>query len=84
MYAIANELINEKDLPFDILLPLINETASKVKNMTPRAAQTGPALRLDKNVMQDHTNMLNGKPRLKKIYNQLSENINEFHKIPKI
>lgn len=83
MYAIANELINEQNLPFDIILPLINETASKVKNMTPRAAQTGPALRLDKNVMNDHLNMLNGKPRLKKVYSQLSENINEFHKIPK-
>lgn len=83
MYAIAGELIGDKDLSFDILLPLINETASKIKSMTPRAAQTGPALRLDKNVMQNHLNMLSGKPNLKKIYKQLSENINDFHKIPK-
>jgi predicted short-subunit dehydrogenase-like oxidoreductase (DUF2520 family) len=83
MYAVASELIDENDLPFDILLPLINETASKIKSMTPRAAQTGPALRLDKNIMQEHLGMLNGKPRLKKLYTQLSENINEYHKLPK-
>ncbi|HKM94654.1 MAG TPA: DUF2520 domain-containing protein [Prolixibacteraceae bacterium] len=83
MYSIASELIDDKEIPFDILLPLINETASKIKNMTPRAAQTGPALRLDKNIMQEHLNMLSGKPRLKKIYTQLSENINEYYKFTK-
>lgn len=83
LYAVASELIGDKDIPFDILIPLISETASKVKSMAPRAAQTGPALRFDKNVIQEHQNMLNSKPRLKKLYAQLSENINEFHKIPK-
>ena len=83
MYAVASELIQDKDLPFDILLPLITETASKVKSMTPRAAQTGPALRLDRNIMQEHLTMLNGNPKLKKLYTQVSESINDYHKLPK-
>lgn len=83
MYAIGGEIIQEKDLPFDILHSLILETASKVKSMTPRAAQTGPALRSDKNIMQEHLAMLNGKPKLKKLYNSLSDSISEFHKLPK-
>lgn len=83
MYAIAGELLQEKDIPFDILRPIISETASKVKNMTPRAAQTGPAVRKDKNVMNFHMDMLNGKPRLKKLYSQISDSIFEYHKIPK-
>lgn len=83
MYSIAGEIIQEKDLPFDILYPLISETASKVKSMTPRAAQTGPAARNDKNIMQEHIAMLNGKPKLKKLYNMISDSINEFHKLPK-
>lgn len=83
MYSIASEIIKEKDLPFDILLPLIDETASKVKNMTPRAAQTGPATRMDKNIMNEHLHMLNGKHKLKKIYSSISESIGEYHKLPK-
>ena len=84
MYSIAFELLEEKDIPFDIIRPLINETASKIKNMTPRAAQTGPAVRLDKNIMQEHLLLLNKHPKLKKLYSQLSENINDYHIIPKL
>jgi predicted short-subunit dehydrogenase-like oxidoreductase (DUF2520 family) len=83
MYALANEIIQEKDLPFDILYPLISETASKVKSMTPRAAQTGPAVRNDKNIMQDHLSMLGNKPKFKKLYSVMSESITEYHKLPK-
>lgn len=83
MYSVASELLEEKDIPFDIIRPLISETASKIKNMTPRAAQTGPAVRLDKNIMHDHQSMLNHEPKLKKLYAQISENINEYHKLPK-
>ncbi|HKK81169.1 MAG TPA: DUF2520 domain-containing protein [Prolixibacteraceae bacterium] len=83
MYAIAGELAHDKDIPFDILRPLINETASKIKNMTPRAAQTGPALRMDKNITQEHITMLGKKSRMGKLYQQLSESIFEFHKLPK-
>lgn len=83
MYAVASELVQDKDLPFDILLPLISETASKVKNMTPRAAQTGPAMRMDKNIMHEHLSMLNGNPKVKKMYTQVSENIKDYYKLPK-
>lgn len=83
MYAIAGEIIQEKDLPFDILHPLIAETASKVKSMTPRAAQTGPAARNDKNIMQEHLSMLSGQPKLKKLYSFVSESIVDYHKLPK-
>ena len=83
MYAVAAELIQDKDLPFDILLPLISETASKVKSMTPRAAQTGPALRMDKNIMQEHQSMLGGNPKIKKLYAQLSDSIKDYYKLPK-
>lgn len=83
MYSIASELLQQKDLPFDIIRPLIAETASKVKNMTPRAAQTGPAVRNDKNIMTEHLSMLNQNAKLKKMYSMISENIYDFHKIPK-
>lgn len=83
MYSVASEIIQEKDLPFDILLPLIGETSSKVKSMTPRAAQTGPAVRKDKNIITEHLHMLNGKSKLKKLYTYISDSIADYHKLPK-
>ncbi|MDA3930460.1 MAG: DUF2520 domain-containing protein [Prolixibacteraceae bacterium] len=83
MYAIAGEIVQDKDIPFDILKPLISETASKIKSMTPRAAQTGPAMRKDQNIIQEHLTMLNNQPKLKKLYSFVSDSIHEFHKLPK-
>lgn len=83
MYAIAGEIIQEKDLPFDLLYPLISETALKVKSMTPRAAQTGPAVRNDKNIIQEHLSMLSHKPKIKKLYSFVSDSITDYHKLPK-
>jgi hypothetical protein len=68
-------------LPFDILLPLITETASKVKSLTPRAAQTGPAVRKDKNIINEHLSMMKD-ARLKKLYSSITDSIYEYHKLP--
>lgn len=78
MYSIAAEIVQQKDLPFDILLPLISETASKIKNMHPITAQTGPAVRKDKNIINEHLNMLKNDPELEEIYRLLSESIYKY------
>jgi predicted short-subunit dehydrogenase-like oxidoreductase (DUF2520 family) len=83
LYAIAAEILQQKGLPFDIIEPLISETAAKIKDIAPRAAQTGPAVRNDKNVITDHLSLLNENPNLKEIYSLLSENIYEYSKIRK-
>jgi len=80
MYSIASEIVQQKKLPFDILLPLISETASKIFNIPPLEAQTGPAVRNDQNIIAEHLNMLNDNPKLAKIYNILSDSIYEYHK----
>jgi predicted short-subunit dehydrogenase-like oxidoreductase (DUF2520 family) len=80
LYSIAAEIVQQNNLPFDILLPLISETASKIKNMTPLEAQTGSAVRNDKNIINEHLDMLNHNPNLKKIYSTLSEDIYKYHK----
>jgi len=81
MYSMAYEIVQDKGMPFDIILPLISETAAKVKNMTPRAAQTGPAARRDKNIMNEHLAMIKD-PKLKKMYKTLSDSISDYHKLP--
>ncbi len=74
LYAIAEEQLAGTGLPFEVLLPLIDETASKIHTLSPRQAQTGPAIRRDKHVMQAHINRLRTAEE-QQIYQLLSENI---------
>lgn len=57
-YAIADEILSRNGIDFGCMLPLIDETASKVHAMKPIEAQTGPAVRWDENVMQRHCGFL--------------------------
>ena len=74
-YALAADVLAQKGLPFDVLLPLIDETARKVHQLHPIDAQTGPAIRDDQNVMQAQAALLDG--RAKTLYEQLSQSIQE-------
>ena len=58
MYTMASELLRNTHIPFSALLPLIDETASKIHSLPPREAQTGPARRGDENVMNHHMSLL--------------------------
>lgn len=76
MYALAADLLKKYQLPFDVMLPLIDETANKVHEMEPRAAQTGPAVRYDENVINRHLEMLADEPNVQELYRLISESIN--------
>ncbi|RZP05239.1 MAG: DUF2520 domain-containing protein, partial [Flavobacteriales bacterium] len=45
MFTIAKEILDDKNLDFNILKPLINETVDKIHKLDPENAQTGPAIR---------------------------------------
>ena len=68
-YTVAGNILKQQKLPFDLLLPLIDETARKVHNMSPRKAQTGPAVRNDENIMEQHMEML------RDLYERMSQSI---------
>lgn len=78
MYDAAHQLLATDDIPFDVLLPLIDETAAKVHTLTPREAQTGPAVRGDEAVMQSHIHRLADMPELQSLYAQISKMIAEL------
>ena len=75
MYAVAEDVLASDGLPFDLLRPLITETASKAVAGSPKAVQTGPAIRHNKEVMDKHLEMLEGHPDYQKIYSIVSESI---------
>lgn len=74
LYGIGNDICETEALSFDLLRPLIRETAEKVMELTPKEAQTGPARRNDIETMQQHLKLLD-RPIHKKIYQLLSESI---------
>ncbi len=74
-YEISSELLGKHDIPFDVMLPLIEETANKVHHMKPDEAQTGPAVRYDQNIIRMQSEMLRDNPIFKQIYECMSISI---------
>lgn len=75
--ALAEELLRPLGLTFEVLLPLMDETVAKLHQLSPREAQTGPAVRFDQSVMAAHHNLLASVPRLQVIYDMLSASIQD-------
>jgi predicted short-subunit dehydrogenase-like oxidoreductase (DUF2520 family) len=83
MYDIAFDIVSKSGIGFEILQPLILETADKIKTLTPKDAQTGPAVRYDQNIIKKHLSLLNRSNDKKEIYKLLSKSINDRHSIKK-
>ena len=54
LYAEAHRFCKSKQVNFDLLIPLIEETTRKIKQLNPRESQTGPASRGDSQTIQRH------------------------------
>jgi predicted short-subunit dehydrogenase-like oxidoreductase (DUF2520 family) len=74
-YAMAAEILEQHGMNFDVMLPLIDETARKVHQLHPLDAQTGPAIRYDENVIRHHAQLLHDHPFMKDLYERLSLHI---------
>jgi len=73
-YHIAKKQLDDKNIDFELIKPLILETANKIFYTQPESSQTGPAARGDKRVIKEHLEMLKD-DNYKKIYKLLSESI---------
>lgn len=78
LFAIGEELCEKNQLPFSILQPLIDETIDKLKYLSPKEAQTGPALRKDQKTLDRHLNYLE-KEGHQQLYSILSSSIQQQH-----
>ena len=75
-YRLAERVLQEEQIDFSLYLPLIDETAKKVSEMSPRDAQTGPMVRYDVNVMNRQLELLSDE-RTRQIYRLMAESIHE-------
>ncbi|HET9431302.1 MAG TPA: DUF2520 domain-containing protein, partial [Chitinophagaceae bacterium] len=78
LYVLAEQYCRKEGLDFKQLLPLIEETASRIRTLPPQLSQTGPALRHDKATIEKHLELLNEHPHLKNIYLVLTESIQQM------
>lgn len=77
-YAIGHDILAQHGIPFEVMYPLIDETARKVHELAPMEAQTGPAVRYDENVIRSQAQLLRNNPFLKDIYERMSMNIHRM------
>jgi predicted short-subunit dehydrogenase-like oxidoreductase (DUF2520 family) len=80
MYDISDKILEDNNLDFELLRPLILETAIKVQEFKPGKVQTGPAIRGDEEILKKHVRLLKEYPEYQKIYDMLSEGIREMEK----
>lgn len=78
LYRVAHEITESEGVEFEILKPLITETAKKVQDISPYMAQTGPAKRNDKKTIKKHLKLLDNEHH-KAIYKLLTASIQKTH-----
>lgn len=81
-FAIAEQILEEKDLPFELLHPLMEETLAKALQNSPALMQTGPAMRGDTDTIQRHLEWLQQHPAWRELYLGLSRSINPDLRLP--
>lgn len=75
LLGIGQDILDREGLPFDLLRPLILETARKVQDHPPAAMQTGPAVRGDQATIERHLDYLDKFPAYRELYRLLTVNI---------
>jgi len=75
LMAIAEQVSREHQIDFEILMPIINQTAQRIKDQSPQQLQTGPAKRNDTATMAAHLELLSAHPEWQEVYQSLSASI---------
>jgi len=76
LYQVGSDLLLEDSLSFDLLKPLIKETAAKIETLKPTDCQTGPAKRNDLKTIENHLHLLEDSP-YRDLYQKLTKAIQQ-------
>lgn len=76
--TLAEDYCKQENVAFNLLVPLIQETCSKIEHSSPSRNQTGPAVRKDEITIQDHLEMLQSNKELQRVYQFISEGIMHY------
>lgn len=81
LFSIAQVILEQSGLSFEIFKPLINETVRKIQNHDPVNVQTGPAIRHDSLTIQRHLDYLKKDGRFADIYKMLTDDIQKWQPV---
>ena len=75
LYHIGQQLAEQQQVPFGLLLPLIREGVDRLGSAPLGQLQTGPAVREDTQTLQRHLALLAPHPNWQQLYRQLTASI---------
>lgn len=79
LYAIAEDILRQEELPMEVLIPLIQETSNKVSLFPAKEMQTGPAARGDENTIERHLEFLDQYEQYKQVYEVLTDSLRKMY-----
>lgn len=82
LFAISEKLCEEQQLPFSLLLPIIQQSIQRLNTNSAFSQQTGPAKRNDNVIIAKHLEMLDNHPEWQKLYDDISRSIMAMYKQP--
>ncbi|WP_116127415.1 DUF2520 domain-containing protein [Lewinella sp. IMCC34183] len=77
LYEVAYQLCAQEDIPFELLLPIIRNTAGQQDGRRPADRQTGAAARGDTATMERHLSLLD-RPAYRQLYREISALILQY------
>ena len=80
LFARAKEISDSQQISFDYFMPLIEETFDKIKTVNPKEAQTGPAVRNDKRILEAHKELIKNPEQLA-IYEVMNASIQKMYNL---
>ncbi|MEO6403968.1 MAG: Rossmann-like and DUF2520 domain-containing protein [Ferruginibacter sp.] len=75
LYTLAEDLCKQEGVDFNLLKPLIMETAKRIHEHSPSELQTGPALRKDIHTLDKHLRLLSAYPKIRTMYLRITDSI---------
>lgn len=75
MFHIADDLLRKHEISFEVIRPLLEKTASKIHTERPKDVQTGPAVRNDRKVIEEHLNYLKNNSTYRELYQKITDSI---------
>jgi predicted short-subunit dehydrogenase-like oxidoreductase (DUF2520 family) len=79
MLTLSKQILEQNNLTFDLLKPLISETINKSLSIGPEEAQTGPAKRGDLEILDRQLDFLKEEETLSELYKLISQSIIDHH-----
>ena len=73
LYAVAQQVCHEQNVPFEILYPIIQTTARRAQWGDVRYQLTGPAVRNDRKTIDSHRRLLAQDKQLLEVYDMMTD-----------